>query len=384
MNLSLDAEIIFLLLGLGYLFTLVLLIAYEYKYIKNLFTNTFFIAKLMQAVAWFCLLDGGISGYLSISFANSLLFISYTLEIMTLLNIKEPLHKKTKKAFFIFTLLSVIGFQLILLFHNSENIQIAYYSFVTAVIFLSSYRLVFGKANSLLTKILGSVYLIFAMESFIRGVISITSSTLSTSLFTPGAHQLILLASIFIFTNLGSIGYILLKMEKIDDLMFYLASYDDLTGILNRRTFTETAKQYLLSYAEKKQFISYILFDVDIFKKVNDTFGHHMGDQVLQDLAMRIKEHLDEDDLFGRYGGDEFAILMPGKNVAESTKIAEKIKRSLNDNRSLPVPYTISMGVITTIPNQSTKLEMLYTNCDNALYKAKNNGRNGIYRAQLE
>ena len=323
---------------------------------------------------------------LSISFANSLLIISHTLEIIALLGLKQTLHKKKKMNYLIFTLLSIIGFHLILLFDNEENVRIVYYSFITALIYIAAYRLVFGKTISLLMRIVGSMYLIFAVGSLMRGIISITSSTVSMSLFTPGAHQLILLLSIFIFANLGSIGYILLMKEKVDQELIYFASYDGLTGTLNRRTFIECAKQSLIYSAKKGQPISYILFDIDKFKGINDTFGHHIGDQVLQDLTMKIKQHLDKDDLFGRYGGDEFGIFMPGKNVIESAKIAERIKQSINDNinSSLPVTYTISMGIITIIPEHSTQLEMLYTNCDKALYKAKSNGRNGIFRSQIE
>lgn len=105
-----------------------------------------------------------------------------------------------------------------------------------------------------------------------------------------------------------------------------------------------------------------MLFDIDNFKRINDMFGHHVGDEILQGMTKKIMKQLNKDDLFGRYGGDEFGILMPGKNVAESTKIAEQIKQSLNDdiNPHLPVTYTISIGIITIIPKQATQLEMLY------------------------
>lgn len=386
MNLTIDTKVIFLLLGIGYLFTLILLIAYEYKHIKNLITNTFFFAKFTQTIAWFCqILRGENLDFLSISFANSLLFISYTFEIIALLELKQPLHKKNKIIYFVFTFLSIIGFQVIFIFFNEENLRIVFYSFVNAVIYFSAFRVVFGKEISLLMRIMGSMYIIFATASLIRGIISMipVTPTFSTSLFTPGTLQLIILLSLFIFTNLGTIGYILLMKQKVDQELFYFASHDDLTQILNRRTFTESAKQFLINYAKKGQSISFILFDIDNFKKINDTFGHLVGDKVLQDLTIKVKQHLDKDDLFGRYGGDEFGIFMPGKNVEDSTKTAERIKLSLNDDKcSLPLTYTISMGIITIIPNHSTQLEMLYTNCDKALYMAKNNGRNGIYRVQ--
>ena len=387
MNLPLDTRVIILLLGIGYLFTLFLIIAYEYNHIKKLTANTFFLAKCTQTIAWFCMVfRGGNFDFLSIAFANSLLFISYTLEIIALLNLKDELHAKKKRIFFVLTLLSIIGFQLILIFYNKENVRIAYFSFVTAAIYLQAYRIVFGKVLTPLMRIIGIMYLVAVVAFLFRGIVSLTSSTFSTSYYTPGSYQLISLLSIFIFTNLGSIGFILLKKEKVDQALIHFASYDDLTGTLNRRTFTNNAKQYLSHYAKKEQPLSYILFDIDNFKEINDTFGHHMGDLVLQDLTLKIKQQLDKDDLFGRYGGDEFGILMPEKDVAESNKMIERIKQSLNSISSfnLQVTYTISIGIITITPNPSTKLEMLYTTCDNALYKAKSNGRNGVFRSQIE
>ncbi|HWK24898.1 MAG TPA: GGDEF domain-containing protein [Ureibacillus sp.] len=386
MNLSLDTKVIILILGIGYLFTLILIIAYKHGNTKNLTANTFILAKSTQTIAWFCMIfRGGDLEFLSISFANSLLFIGYTLEIIALLSLKQSLHKKAKSIYLVLTLLSIIGFHFILIFNNKENIRIAYCAFVNAVIYIPVYRMVFGKALTPLMRMIGSIYLLAAVACIVRGIVS-TSTAYSTSFYTPGTYQMISLLSIYIFTNLGSIGFILLMKEKADDELIRFASYDDLTGTLNRRTFTENAKHYLMYHAKKRQSLTYILFDIDNFKRINDTFGHHIGDRVLQDLTMQIRQHLDKDDLFVRYGGDEFGILLPGKDVPESDKLAEQIKLSPNGAivRGLPVTYTISIGIITLIPEHSTQLDMLYTYCDKALYKAKSNGRNGIFRSQIE
>jgi len=220
----------------------------------------------------------------------------------------------------------------------------------------------------------------------VRGVAALLSSTDSVSLYTPGAYQLFSLLSIYLVTNLVNLGFVLLIKEKADHELIRLASYDDLTGTLNRRTFTEKAKKYLTDYSKKGQPLSYLLFDIDNFKTINDTYGHHVGDQVLQDLTTRIKQHLGKEDLFVRYGGDEFGILIPGKDETDSSEIAEQIIQTLNGaiSRSLPVTYTISLGVLTVIPDQHMQLETLYTTCDKALYNAKNNGRNGVFRGQID
>lgn len=387
MNLFIDTKVIILLLGLGYLFTIILISAYGHKHSKNLTVKTFFLAKCAQTIAWFCMIfRGEFSDFLTIAFANSILFIGASLEIIALLNLQNALRPKTKMIYFAVTLLSIIGFQLIFLFYNKENVRIAYYSFAIAIILIPVYRMVFGKANTFLMRIVGSLYLFAIAATLVRGFTALITPTVSTSLYIPGFYQLVSLLSIYIGTNLSSIGFVLLMKEKTDYELIRLASYDDLTGTLNRRTFTENAKQYLTDYAKKGQPLSYILFDIDNFKTINDTYGHHIGDQVLQDLTKQIKQHLDKDDLFVRYGGDEFGILMPGKNVTESNEVAQQIQQSIKGaiNRNLPVIYTISMGVLTVIPDHLTQLETLYTTCDMALYGAKSNGRNVIFRSQIE
>ncbi|MGE7772557.1 GGDEF domain-containing protein [Viridibacillus arvi] len=331
---------------------------------------------------------GEIPDFLSISFANSILFIGTSLEIIALLCLQNAFRLKTKMimVYLGLTLLSIIGFQLIVLFYNEENVRISYYSFVIALILMPVSRLVLGKASTFLMRIIGSLYLLVIAAFLIRGVTALLSSTDSISFYTPGLYQLISLLSIYLLTNLGNLGFVLLMKEKADHELIRLASYDDLTGTLNRRTFTDKANKYLTDYSKKGQPLSYLFFDIDNFKTINDTYGHHVGDQVLQDLTTRIKLHLGKEDLFVRYGGDEFGILIPGKDETDSNQMAEQIIQTLNGaiSRSLPMTYTISLGVLTVFPNQYTQLETLYTTCDEALYNVKSNGRNGVFRGQID
>ncbi|MBP3962457.1 GGDEF domain-containing protein [Paenibacillus lignilyticus] len=237
----------------------------------------------------------------------------------------------------------------------------------------------------MLRRVTGSLYMIAIVVFVARGIIALHSVE-SASFFIPGIFQLISILGVFLLTVLGSIAFALLLKEKTNQELVQLASYDDLTGTLNRRTFTLQAKLALAQYAKKGKPVSYLLFDIDWFKTINDTYGHHVGDQVLQDLASRIKRRLGSEDLFVRYGGDEFGLMLPGTNEAESTQLAEQIKRSLGGSfgEEPPVPYSISMGVLTVVPNKHTQLETLYATCDKALYTAKSNGRDGMYRSQSE
>ncbi|WP_274308853.1 sensor domain-containing diguanylate cyclase [Solibacillus daqui] len=388
MNLFLDMKTIILLLGIGYLITLILIGAYGHNHTKGLTVRTFFLAKCFQTIAWFCMIfRGDVPDFLSISFANSLLFIGASLEVIALLSLQNAFRLTTKMMIYLgLTLLSIIGFQLIVHFSNQENLRIAYFSFAIVVILIPVYRMALGKTSTILMRIIGSLYLLVTAAFLIRGVTALLSTSVSTSFYNPGFYQLISLLTIYLVTNLGNLGFILLIKEKADHELIRLACYDDLTGTLNRRTFTEKANKYLTVYSKKGQPLSYLLFDIDNFKTINDTYGHHVGDQVLQDLTTRIMLHLGKEDLFVRYGGDEFGILIPGKDETDSNEIAEQILQTLNGaiSQSLPVTYTISLGVLTVYPDKYMQLETLYTTCDKALYNAKNNGRNGIFRGHID
>ncbi|MHC8523843.1 GGDEF domain-containing protein [Rossellomorea sp. H39__3] len=121
---------------------------------------------------------------------------------------------------------------------------------------------------------------------------------------------------------------------------------------------------------------SFLLFDVDHFKQINDTYGHLAGDQVLQDMTTTIQGQLTDKDLFGRYGGDEFAILLVDKGIEASNRFTEQLISSLHSTKSI-VPYQVSIGITTF---ETSTLEELYACCDEALYEAKKAGRNQFKR----
>jgi diguanylate cyclase (GGDEF)-like protein len=105
---------------------------------------------------------------------------------------------------------------------------------------------------------------------------------------------------------------------------------------------------------------------------------------VLIDIVDRINGHLSSNHLFGRYGGDEFAILLPGMGETNSTKFAEYIKQDIEraNNNELQLSYTVSIGVLTVIPTSNISIDDLYISCDKALYMAKESGRNCVYRIE--
>ncbi len=159
----------------------------------------------------------------------------------------------------------------------------------------------------------------------------------------------------------------------------FLARTDSLTGIFNRRHFFDLAEQEFAIAKRYHQVISIIIFDIDHFKQVNDTFGHQVGDEVLQSVARIARENLRQADIFARHGGEEFIILLANSNAKESKVVTERIREDIAayhlDTERGRVNVTISIGIAELSPDVDT-IDHLVKYADQALYKAKEQGRN--------
>jgi len=164
-----------------------------------------------------------------------------------------------------------------------------------------------------------------------------------------------------------------------------IAIYDTLTSLYNRRYFEER-----LGVEAQKSFysgtpLSLVMVDIDLFKKVNDTFGHTEGDQVLCKISSLLKTSVRKKDTVARYGGEEFILILPETGLEESFVIAERIRRLVEDTSfdvgQAQVHLTISMGISNFPSHRAKSKEELVKMADQALYDAKRGGRNkvGIY-----
>lgn len=161
------------------------------------------------------------------------------------------------------------------------------------------------------------------------------------------------------------------KLQEDYTRMKNIASIDPLTQIYNRYAFFKEFDK-LVNHK-----FSLIMFDIDHFKKVNDTYGHDVGDFILYELCTVVENRLRDDDIFGRVGGEEFMILLPSTPVINATLIANRIKNDVENHDFKKVPkVTISLGVIES--SGVTNSEQILKNVDIALYRAKNSGRNKV------
>lgn len=171
------------------------------------------------------------------------------------------------------------------------------------------------------------------------------------------------------------------RIKQID--LKFLATTDPMTHLYNRRYFAEVSEDIITLSKRKKDQLSVIMIDIDEFKTVNDSYGHQVGDDVIKTLADKLIESQRDSDIICRYGGDEFVVLLPESSLDATVSVAQKI-RKLVESTTIRLPsheefkFTISMGVAQVDLNNETNLEAALKRADDALYEAKDKGRNRV------
>jgi diguanylate cyclase (GGDEF)-like protein len=167
------------------------------------------------------------------------------------------------------------------------------------------------------------------------------------------------------------------RLKKIHQKLKEQSNIDPLTKIYNRKFYNEKISELLSSYKRYKQPFSYMIFDIDDFKKINDTYGHDIGDEVLKQLTKAISNHIRANDYFFRVGGEEFVILFSDTNLHQSLDVANKIKDLIfTDIDLIENRITISVGL--TQIDETDSVETIYKRADSLLYEAKHNGKNQV------
>ncbi len=167
------------------------------------------------------------------------------------------------------------------------------------------------------------------------------------------------------------------ELHRVNALLESQATTDFLTGITNRRKFIELLEAYIREAKRYTKPLALIFFDIDHFKAVNDTFGHETGDRVLRELAFLVNAAIRETDIFARFGGEEFIILVHNNDVETGRELAEKI-RHIIEHHDFPVVHSVtcSFGVAQFYPDDIA--EILISRADEAMYAAKQSGRNRV------
>ena len=208
----------------------------------------------------------------------------------------------------------------------------------------------------------------------VRGIFAVMSNH-DVNLLGTGIFASLYLATAQFMTLMMTVGFMTVCTRRLQITLERRSTLDPLTQTLNRRGFADIyAKEHALMRREGT-FMTMLNIDIDYFKKINDKFGHGVGDRVLVDMAQMIGKALRGSDHVARFGGEEFVVLLPGTGLDLGLHIAERIQTTLLAARPEVPPYTVSIGVACQNSAEES-LDSLLNRADKALYCAKERGRN--------
>jgi diguanylate cyclase (GGDEF)-like protein len=171
------------------------------------------------------------------------------------------------------------------------------------------------------------------------------------------------------------------KLEELQNKLQEQAHRDPMTNLYNRRYFHEVSSSIFQIVQRDDHHISLIMIDIDNFKRINDTYGHAVGDEVIKKLASLLERNVRKSDIVSRFGGEEFVILLPSTDLKGAQKIASKIREAVEEilivaDESV-IRFTISLG-LADIRSSDQNIEAILNRADKALYKAKESGKNRV------
>ncbi|WP_293756134.1 diguanylate cyclase [uncultured Paraglaciecola sp.] len=233
----------------------------------------------------------------------------------------------------------------------------------------------------------GSIFLFMAKEQILNSfnitvkLYEVESNQQIHELRTTQQLLLIIIILTILIECLFFITPLSIKSNRYSKSLYEEANHDYLTNLLNRRSFAVLAKQFVAISKRYHSDLSVISFDIDLFKSINDKYGHDLGDKVIQNVAGTIQENCRDSDSVFRFGGEEFLILLPKTSMSEAIKLAEKIRSTITNSPTLAdkliIEVTASAGV-SQWDSEEKNIESALKRADDALYQAKKQGRDRV------
>jgi diguanylate cyclase (GGDEF)-like protein len=192
--------------------------------------------------------------------------------------------------------------------------------------------------------------------------------------------QVMAFVAVMAASLLGSIGFVLMVKERSDREIMLLAMTDSLTQIPNRRALMEQSEHALARRSGLP--LALLMIDVDHFKRINDVHGHPAGDEVLRKVAVRLRERVRGQDMLGRYGGEEFCVIVPDTDISGALRLAESLRETIVSTpfstECGELSISVSIGIAFCSANVTRALKDVLAEADSALYTAKKTGRNKV------
>jgi diguanylate cyclase (GGDEF)-like protein len=326
-----------------------------------------------------------INDFLSIVMANIFIASAFTVVIVGILNfLNYPNRKFIKISIFLLVMMMILFIYFTYIDNNVDARIIIISSFMSGQALFVTYKTYYHKNPVIRVFIqLLAASCFFCASAFLCRIVMTFYSAPLANFMDAGYIDAISMIALQVFVISTCLSLSWSASQQLADKLKVQATIDSLTSLYNRRAFEEFAEKEV-SRAEREQtYISVILMDIDLFKKVNDTHGHQVGDKVLQEFSVRLKESLRPYDILARYGGEEFMLLLPDTNVDTALTIAEKLRVTICQpvfcvENALQLKVSASFGVA-SVRGKNIDWKALVAEADCALYQAKDNGRNQVY-----
>ncbi|WP_110960679.1 MULTISPECIES: GGDEF domain-containing protein [unclassified Acidovorax] len=218
-----------------------------------------------------------------------------------------------------------------------------------------------------------------------RALVAISTHSEATNILQGSGLQTLTFLATFSVVLVSSVGFVFMSRDRADENNRVLAALDPLTGVANRRSLIAALDRDVARAQRMREPMALMMVDIDHFKDVNDQYGHPAGDRVLCSVVNVLRQRVRAQDLVGRYGGEEFMVLLPDTGLTGAEQLARELCKAVEESRcpadGVPGPgiaVTVSIGVFGGRLDSGDSWDMLIAAADRALYQAKNNGRNRV------
>lgn len=269
------------------------------------------------------------------------------------------------------------------LMDNGHGLRVAVVCFGCAAMMAASVRLMWRQgraATPIFAPVAAAGYTLLAAALTVRGVQALmVGATTKISIDAPVHANIPLAIAVLFVGGLLNLVHIRLVLGRVLHRLGQQAQTDELTGALNRRGLLQHLEAVHAGAASGQAGYALLMVDIDHFKTINDQHGHAEGDRVLKGVSASLRKALRADDHVGRWGGEEFCVLLPRTTLHDATLLAERIARRVSDDGQR-VPVTVSIGV-SVYTAGDTDLQAVLRRADGALYEAKAAGRDRVVAA---
>lgn len=289
------------------------------------------------------------------------------------------------RASVVVTLVHVGLLAVFTLLHDDIRIRIAVYSLghcIPMLLALRDLRVRSDRRPSPGANLAAAMILLTVLFHAVRSIAAVTQIDGQISMIGLNTFQaLCILLTVFTGMMLN-FGFVLMAVDRLRDEVAHLAMIDDLTGIANRRNFLMRLSEISLRANRMNEPFALMVVDLDGFKTINDSRGHGAGDECLRIFANVIKNRLRSEDLFARFGGDEFCIVLPATRLSAAALVAHGLIKACRETRvewrGEALALSVSIGITEWSPSTAHDAHKLIAEADQALYVAKTQGRNRL------